>query len=86
MKNNSNAITPKVQDRLADFNRDQRLLMLSLMASVIGAISAGIAYVLVWLIGLITNLAFYQRLSADFVSPADNHLGFLAISFQWQEG
>ncbi len=71
--------TPAVQDNLADFSRDSRVLLLSLMAIFIGIISAFIAYALVWLIGLITNLAFYQHLSADFVSPANNHLGLLVI-------
>lgn len=51
-------------DRLADFTRDTRILILALMALVIGIISAGIAWVLVRLIALVTNLAFYQRLSA----------------------
>jgi len=73
------ASAPKVQDNLSDFNRDQRILLLSLMAIFIGVISALIAYALVWLIGLITNLAFYQRLSADFISPANNHLGVFVI-------
>ena len=48
------------EDRLADFTRDWRLLILSAMAIVIGATSAAVAYALVWLIGVITNLAFYQ--------------------------
>ncbi len=64
-----------IRDSLADFTRDTRILVLSLMAIVIGAMSALVAYALVWLIGLITNLAFYQRLSATFTSPANNHLG-----------
>jgi H+/Cl- antiporter ClcA len=31
------------------------------------------------LIALVTNLAFYGRVSSELVSPADNHLGLLAI-------
>lgn len=58
-----------IEDRLADFTADTRMLVLSLMALVIGAMSAVIAAVLVWLIAVITNLAFYQRLSSDFISP-----------------
>ena len=49
------------------------------MAVVVGAVSAPIAFSLVWLIGAITNLVFYQRFSAQFVSPADNHLGAWVI-------
>ncbi len=77
--NKQNSTVPIVEDNLADFNRDRRVLLLSLMAIFIGVISAFIAYALVWLIGLITNLAFYQRLSTDFISPANNHLGLLVI-------
>lgn len=65
----------KTIDRLADFTTDRRVLMLSLLAVLIGAISAGVAWVLVQLIALITNLAFYQRLSLDFTSPSENRLG-----------
>jgi CIC family chloride channel protein len=69
----------RVEDRLADFTRDKRVLILSLMALVIGALSAIVAKVLVWLIAVITNLVFYQRFSPDFTSPAQNHLGMLVI-------
>ena len=43
-------------DRLADFTRDTRILILTLMACVIGAFTALIAYILVRLIALVTNL------------------------------
>lgn len=49
------------------------------MAIFIGAISAVVADVLVWLIALITNLAFYQTFSSVFRSPESNHLGYLII-------
>ena len=65
----------RVEDRLADFTRDNRVLLLSLMAIVIGLLSSLVAKVLVWLIAAITNLAFYGRFSVDFLSPANNHLG-----------
>ncbi len=77
--NGNGSVRPKVVDTLADFNRDKRILWLSLMAIFIGIISAFIAYALIWLIGVLTNLAFYQRLSSNFVSPANNHLGLLVI-------
>ncbi|HKC63114.1 MAG TPA: chloride channel protein [Pyrinomonadaceae bacterium] len=69
----------RVEDRLADFTRDKRVLILSLMALVIGALSAVVAKFLVWLIAVITNLVFYQRFSADFLSPSEHHLGMLVI-------
>ncbi len=77
--NHPQSVFSKTQDNLADFSRDRRVLLLSIMAVFIGVISAFIAFALVWLIGLITNLAFFQRLSTAFVSPAENHLGILMV-------
>ena len=59
----------QIEDRLADFTRDKRILLLSLMAVVIGVFSAVVAKALVWLIAVFTNLTFYQRFSSDFISP-----------------
>ena len=72
-------LTERVEDRLADFTRDKRVIVLSWMALFIGALSAVVAYVLVWLIAVITNLAFYQRFSSVFQSPDHHHLGYLVI-------
>ena len=66
-------------DRLADFTRDTRILILSGMALTIGVASALIAVVLVRLIALVTNLAFYGRLSFADATPADSALGSWAI-------
>lgn len=71
--------TEKSKDRLADFTTDKRVLLLSVMALGVGAISTAAAWVLVQLIALITNIAFYQRISTEFVSPAYNTLGILVI-------
>jgi CIC family chloride channel protein len=68
-----------VEDRLADFTRDKRILLLSLMAIVIGVLSAITAKALVWLIAVFTNLTFYQRFSSDFISPTNHHLGVFVI-------
>jgi H+/Cl- antiporter ClcA len=54
---------------------DRRVLWISLLAAALGLAAAGVARLLTALIGLLTNLAFYGRLSTDFVSPAGNHLG-----------
>jgi H+/Cl- antiporter ClcA len=64
---------------LRDFTTDARLLPMTAMAIVIGAMSACLAYALVWLIGSITNLAYYHRLSSTLVSPAANTLGWWAV-------
>jgi chloride channel protein, CIC family len=65
----------KAEDHLADFSTDRRVLLLSAMAVVIGAIGSVVAFALIWLIAAITNLAFYQRLSAGPAVPQGNHLG-----------
>ncbi len=69
----------KLEDRLADFTADIRIIGLTLMALVIGVMSALVAGALVWLIAVITNLSFYQRFSSDFISPAANRLGIAVV-------
>ena len=71
--------TERVDDHLADFTRDRRILILSAMAMVIGVISAGVAYLLVWLIAVITNLAFFQTFSAADRSLSQHELGYWII-------
>jgi chloride channel protein, CIC family len=70
---------PIARRELADFTTDRRLLPLILMAVVVGVMSAFVAEALVWLIAVITNLAYYHRLSAALVSPAANQLGWWAV-------
>jgi CIC family chloride channel protein len=55
------------------------MLLIALMAVPIGAIGTIVAYALLWLIGAITNLSFYQRLSPGLISPAENRLGLWVI-------
>src|SRR5918912_334147 len=71
--------TERAEDRLADFTRDRRILLLSSFALVIGCVSAFVAYALVWLISIITSLAFYQRFSSQLLSPDHNTLGPLVV-------
>ncbi len=70
---------PAIEDDLADFSTDHRVLLLSAMALAIGAFSALVAAVLLWLIAVITNLAFYHRFSALAVTPQGHHLGYAVI-------
>lgn len=49
------------------------------MALVVGALGAVVAWVLVWLIGAITNLVYYHRFASNLVSPAENALGLGAV-------
>ena len=64
---------------LADFSTDRRVLLLSAMALVIGAIGSVVAYVLIWLIAAITNLAFYHRLSVAPAVPQGHYLGLWVV-------
>ena len=68
-----------VEDRLADFSTDIRVVVLSLMAIVIGVFGAVIAYALVWLITTISNFAFFQTYAPALLSPAQHHLGYWLI-------
>ncbi len=63
------------EDRLADFSTDKRVVILSAMAIIIGAIGAVVAFALLRLISMLSNLAFYQKFSWEMLSPAGNHLG-----------
>ena len=56
-----------------------RVVFLSLIAIVIGLAAGVVAQILLALIGLITNLCFYGRLTTQFLSPAANHLGVFVI-------
>src|SRR3569833_2156035 len=55
-------------DSLRDFTATPRVLQLALMAVVVGSFGAGAAWLLLRLIALFTNLAYWGRLS---VQPAD---------------
>src|SRR5690349_19455958 len=68
-----------IEDSLADFTTDKRVLLLSGMSVIIGSVSAFVAYGLLWLIRLITNISFFGRFSTGEVSPQQNHLGYWVI-------
>ena len=65
----------RAADRLSDFRTDRRMLLLSLFAVPVGAISAVVAKGMLWLIALITNLSFYHRFSVAAALPGQSHLG-----------
>src|SRR5215472_9591963 len=64
---------------LGDFTTTWRVLPISLIAIVIGVVSAYVALLLLRLIGLFTNLFFYGRVRTDLVSPAGHHLGYFVV-------
>ncbi len=70
--------TPEIE-KLGDFTATPRVLWVSLLAIVIGILSSFVALGLLKLIGLFTNLFYYQRWSAALVSPANHHLGNWAV-------
>jgi len=62
-----------------DFRTDKRMILLSILAIPVGAIGAVVAKLLLWLIAVITNLAFFFRVSAAPITPESNHLGLWVI-------
>src|SRR5258708_2243506 len=64
---------------LGDFTTSPRVIFISLLATFIGVVGALLALVLLRLIGIFTNLFFFQRWGTALVSPAGNHLGVFVI-------
>ncbi len=62
-----------------DFTADPRLIFISAIALVIGAVCTLVAVALMWLIGFFTNLFFYHQLAVTFRSPAENQLGWAVV-------
>jgi chloride channel protein, CIC family len=66
-------------ETLGDFTTTLRVLPISGLATVIGAVCAFVALALLRLIGLFTNLFYYGRWSCTMVSPVENHLGWFSV-------
>jgi CIC family chloride channel protein len=66
-------------ETLGDFTTTPRVLVISALAVVIGAVCAFVALALLRLIGLFTNLFYYGRWSSALVSPVGNHLGWFSV-------
>jgi chloride channel protein, CIC family len=64
---------------LGDFSTDWRVIPISALAIVVGLIGTGMAWVLLRLIGIITNFTYFHRWGTALVSPSTNHLGIWAI-------
>jgi chloride channel protein, CIC family len=65
---------------LGDFTATPELLRLVPLALVIGVLSAGISLLLLDMIGFVTNLVYYHRVSVRLVSPAGSPLGIAAVA------
>src|SRR5205809_6378551 len=70
---------PSFEDPLGDFTADIRVVTLAAMAALVGVISAFVALALVRLIGLFTNLAYFQGFDTSFTAPSANALGLWAV-------
>ncbi len=73
------APTRPASEELGDFTTTARVLPVSALAVGIGGLSAIVALALSRLIGLFTNLFFFQRFSTDLVTPEGHHLGGFVV-------
>src|SRR5438067_10791767 len=64
---------------LGDFTASPRILILAALAVGIGGIATCVAWALLRLIGLFTNIFYYGRFETRMVSPAGHHLGWFAV-------
>ncbi len=67
------------EDRLGDFTTTVRVLRLVPIALGIGVLSTGIALALLDMIGLFTNLFYFQRVGVSLVAPGTERLGVWTI-------
>ncbi|HEY6412170.1 MAG TPA: chloride channel protein, partial [Edaphobacter sp.] len=64
---------------LRDYSATNRMLVISGLAAVLGGAGAVLAWMLLGLIRLATNVFYFHRLSFANVSPADSTLGWTAV-------
>jgi H+/Cl- antiporter ClcA len=77
--NKKKTLSPGIARKLSDFTMPSSVLKLIPHSIIIGIIGAFIALILLDLIGLISNLLYYQRFDLSLVSPRNNTLGWLAV-------
>lgn len=75
-----NPIQTKKRGTQRPLGVDRRIFFLSLQAIFNAFVIGLIAKILVYLIELITNIAFYGKFSIEPASPTDNHLGLYVIA------
>lgn len=66
-------------ETLGDYSADYRMLLLAGLAALVGAAGAGLAWVLLKLIYIVTNLFYFHRFAAYFADPGANTLGWKAV-------
>jgi CIC family chloride channel protein len=69
----------KKREELGDFTTTPRVISISVLAIGIGLIASGVAWVLLKLIGLFTNLLYFHRIDTALSSPANSHLGWTLV-------
>ena len=67
------------KEALGDFTTTTRVIPISILAIGIGLLATGVAWVLLKLIGLFTNLLYFHRIDTALSSPANAHLGWTAV-------
>jgi chloride channel protein, CIC family len=70
---------PRLPHELGDFTTTRRVVPIAALAVLIGAFASFVALALLSMIGLFTNLFFFQRWSLELASPADHQLGRLVV-------
>src|SRR5262245_54045588 len=63
---------------LGDFTATARLVPITLLSITIGLVASCVAWALLKLIGVFTNLFYFQRWSTELLSPVSNRLGIAA--------
>jgi H+/Cl- antiporter ClcA/CBS domain-containing protein len=76
----ASSVHPASTDTLSDFSTNRRVLLLCALALPIGAIGAVVAKVLLWLIAVFTNAAFFLRFSSAPVTLQGQHFGWWGVA------
>jgi CIC family chloride channel protein len=88
MKEHANGETPAADSRtspaiepikLSDFTASARTVPIAILASLIGLLSSCVAFVLLKLINLFTNIFYFHRFTLAAASPAAHGLGYWAV-------
>jgi len=72
-------VTGAKRVQLGDFNVHPRMLLITAWALPVGALGAAAAYLLLKLIGLTTNVVFYQRFETSLVAPGATQHPWLLV-------
>lgn len=67
------------KSELRDYSVDTRVIYVGVLAAALGAVASVLAWALLEMIALATNLFYFGRFSFAEVEPADHHLGWWAV-------